>query len=74
MITYNRFFAVSSVFTFAMLIASWGYASEDTVSASSETVCEFVESECHDVTLEIGREGDTVRVCERVQLVCSEVK
>lgn len=73
MINSNRFFAVASVFTLANLLAGWSWASES-ITATGETVCEVVESECRDVALEIGNEGETVRVCERVQLVCSEVK
>lgn len=73
MINSNRFFAVASVFTLASLLGSWASASES-ITATGETVCEVVESECHDVALEIGNEGETVRVCERVELVCSEVE
>lgn len=64
----HRFFIVQIVsiaFVAALLVAKW--------SAAAESVdgCHAYEADCSERSLANGKPGETVRVCERVTLVCS---
>lgn len=75
-VTMTRFFIVqicSIAFVAALLIAKWATAAELGSDGPSDG-CHAYESECSERPLANGRAGETVRVCERVQLVCTETE
>lgn len=70
----TRFFIVqicSIAFVAALLIAKWATAAELGSDGPSDG-CHAYESDCSVRALANGKPGETVRVCERVLLVCSE--
>lgn len=63
----TRFFLAASAITVGILFAGW--ASAETLPSQS---CAAIESRCAVKPLRSGKPGETVRVCEKVRLVCSE--